>query len=202
MAREYNKNINVICYGLRTDYLTHLFEGSKRLFEIADKFEELPSYCECGNKNSVNAKIDQNGNINKVYGGANQSGDVINTNINTPSSNNQTVENASLTMEVTHKKSYDVQPHVSSSQINVTINNNSSKQITKWNAYIMTTESTLANNWSQASIEYTNNIYLISEINQYYGTNPIPSYRYGSSRIQKGSSRNGSRKSRRRKASK
>ena len=44
-------NINVICYGLRTDYLTHLFEGSRRLFEIADRFEELPSYCECGNKN-------------------------------------------------------------------------------------------------------------------------------------------------------
>lgn len=56
-------NINVICYGLRTDYLTHLFEGSKRLFEIADSFEELPSYCECGNKNSVNARIDTNGLI-------------------------------------------------------------------------------------------------------------------------------------------
>lgn len=56
-------NINVICYGLRTDYLTHLFEGSKRLFEIADNFEELPSYCECGNKNSVNAKIDSTGKI-------------------------------------------------------------------------------------------------------------------------------------------
>ena len=57
-------NINVICYGLRTDYLTHLFEGSRRLFEIADRFEELPSYCECGNKNSINAKIDKNGDLN------------------------------------------------------------------------------------------------------------------------------------------
>lgn len=56
-------NINVICYGLRTDYLTHLFEGSKRLFEIADRFEELPSYCSCGDKTSVNAKINQNGEI-------------------------------------------------------------------------------------------------------------------------------------------
>lgn len=63
-----NKNINVICYGLRTDYLTHLFEGSKRLFEIADKFEEIPSYCECGNKNSVNARLDYNGNVNKEKG--------------------------------------------------------------------------------------------------------------------------------------
>lgn len=58
-----NYDINVICYGLRTDYLTHLFEGSKRLFEIADNFEELPSYCECGNKNSVNTRITDDGAI-------------------------------------------------------------------------------------------------------------------------------------------
>lgn len=56
-------NINVVCYGLRTDYLTNLFEGSRRLFEIADSFEELPSYCECGNKNSVNARIKKDGVI-------------------------------------------------------------------------------------------------------------------------------------------
>ena len=56
-------DINVVCYGLRTDYLTRLFEGSKRLFEIADRIEELPSYCECGEKTSVNAKIDSNGDI-------------------------------------------------------------------------------------------------------------------------------------------
>ena len=56
-------NINVVCYGLRTDYLTNLFDGSKRLFELADKFEELPSYCNCGNKTSVNAKIDKDGNF-------------------------------------------------------------------------------------------------------------------------------------------
>ena len=61
-------NINVVCYGLRTDYLTHLFEGSKRLFEIADKFEELPSYCSCGDKTSVNAKINENGKIDILDG--------------------------------------------------------------------------------------------------------------------------------------
>lgn len=61
-------NINVICYGLRTDYLTHLFEGSKRLFEIADYFEELPSYCECGKKNSVNARLTENGGIDFTIG--------------------------------------------------------------------------------------------------------------------------------------
>ena len=62
-------NINVICYGLRTDYLTHLFEGSKRLFEIADKFEELPSYCTCGKKTSVNTKINKDGSIDITNNG-------------------------------------------------------------------------------------------------------------------------------------
>lgn len=54
---------NIICYGLRTDFKTHLFEGSKRLMEIADTIEELKSMCSCGNKNIVNARIDNNGKI-------------------------------------------------------------------------------------------------------------------------------------------
>lgn len=61
-------NINVVCYGLRTDYQTHLFEGSKRLFELADSFEELPSYCECGNKTSVNARLNNDGEIDITDG--------------------------------------------------------------------------------------------------------------------------------------
>ena len=55
--------INVICYGLRTDFQTNLFPGSKRLFEIADTFEEIKSQCEDGEKNIFNARIDQNGDI-------------------------------------------------------------------------------------------------------------------------------------------
>lgn len=53
--------INVICYGLRTDFKTHLFPGSKRLFEIADSFEEIKSECSDGNKNIFNARIDSSG---------------------------------------------------------------------------------------------------------------------------------------------
>lgn len=56
-------DINVICYGLRTDFQTHLFEGSKRLFEVADTFEEIKSQCEDGNKNIFNARIGKNGDI-------------------------------------------------------------------------------------------------------------------------------------------
>ena len=54
---------NVICYGLRTDFRTHLFEGSRRLFEIADSIDEIKSTCSCGRKTIVNARIDKNGNI-------------------------------------------------------------------------------------------------------------------------------------------
>lgn len=54
---------NVVCYGLRTDFKSHLFEGSRRLFEIADSIEEIKSTCSCGRKTIVNARIDSNGNI-------------------------------------------------------------------------------------------------------------------------------------------
>lgn len=54
---------NVVCYGLRTDFTTHLFEGSRRLFEIADSIEEIKSTCSCGRKTIVNARIDSKGNI-------------------------------------------------------------------------------------------------------------------------------------------
>ena len=54
---------NVICYGLRTDFRTHLFEGSRRLFEIADSIDEIKSTCSCGRKTIVNARIDSNGEI-------------------------------------------------------------------------------------------------------------------------------------------
>lgn len=54
---------NVICYGLRTDFRTNLFEGSRRLFEIADTIDEVKSTCNCGRKTIVNARIDSRGEI-------------------------------------------------------------------------------------------------------------------------------------------
>ena len=58
-----NCGIEVMCYGLRTDFQTHLFEGSKRLFEIADSFEEIKSQCSCGRKNIFNARFDRGGRL-------------------------------------------------------------------------------------------------------------------------------------------
>ncbi len=54
---------NVMCFGLRTDFKTNLFEGSRRLFEIADSIEEVKSTCSCGRKTIVNARIDSHGDI-------------------------------------------------------------------------------------------------------------------------------------------
>ena len=58
-----NFSCNIICYGLRTDFKTNLFEGSRRLFELADSIDEVKSTCSCGGKTIVNARIDGKGQI-------------------------------------------------------------------------------------------------------------------------------------------
>ena len=55
--------INVMCFGLRTDFQTHLFPGSRRLFEVADDLIEVKSSCSCDTKTMFNARIDSEGNI-------------------------------------------------------------------------------------------------------------------------------------------
>lgn len=54
--------IPVLCYGLRSDFKSELFTGSKRLFEIADVIEEIPTVCWCGKRAHFNARI-MNGKI-------------------------------------------------------------------------------------------------------------------------------------------
>ncbi len=55
--------VPVLCFGLRTDFLTKLFPGSMRLFEVADSIAEIKTICSCGKKASVNARIDENGSV-------------------------------------------------------------------------------------------------------------------------------------------
>ncbi|MBQ8425559.1 MAG: thymidine kinase [Clostridia bacterium] len=49
--------VPVFCYGLKTDFKSNLFEGSKRLIEIADSLTEIKSICECGKKAIINARF-------------------------------------------------------------------------------------------------------------------------------------------------
>ena len=57
------EELPVLCFGLRTDFLTHFFPGSARLMELADSLTEIKTVCSCGRKATVNARIDGNGRV-------------------------------------------------------------------------------------------------------------------------------------------
>lgn len=56
-------NIPVLCYGLKTDFQTNLFESSKRLVELSDSMQEIKTVCSCGRKALFNARFNSNGKI-------------------------------------------------------------------------------------------------------------------------------------------
>ncbi|MEE0204722.1 MAG: thymidine kinase [Oscillospiraceae bacterium] len=72
-----DEDVPVLCFGLRTDFLTRFFPGSQRLMELADSITEIKTVCSCGKKATVNARIDGNGNIitegSQVFLGGNDS---------------------------------------------------------------------------------------------------------------------------------
>ena len=71
------RDIPVLCFGLRTDFMTHLFPGSRRLLEVADAITEIKTICSCGAKAIVNARIDSEGHVitsgSQVFIGGNDS---------------------------------------------------------------------------------------------------------------------------------
>lgn len=46
----------IMCYGLKCDYMGHLFEGSRRLIELSDTLREIQTMCVCGKKAIMNAR--------------------------------------------------------------------------------------------------------------------------------------------------
>ena len=54
-------SLPVLCYGLRTDFLGQLFEGSAALLALADALVELKAVCECGRKATMNLRVDAEG---------------------------------------------------------------------------------------------------------------------------------------------
>ncbi len=71
------RDLPVLCFGLRTDFLTHLFPGSQRLLELSDSLTEIKTVCACGRKATVNARIDAAGHVvtegSQVFLGGNDS---------------------------------------------------------------------------------------------------------------------------------
>ena len=72
-----NEDVPVLCFGLRTDFRTRCFPGSKRLLELADSITEIKTVCACGRKATVNARIGEDGHIitqgDQVFLGGNDS---------------------------------------------------------------------------------------------------------------------------------
>lgn len=58
-----DRDLPVLCFGLRTDFLTHFFPGARRLMELADSITEIKTVCACGRKATVNARIDGEGRV-------------------------------------------------------------------------------------------------------------------------------------------
>lgn len=50
------ENVPVMAYGIRTDFQTRAFPGSRRLLEIAHTLEELKTICRCGRKALFNGR--------------------------------------------------------------------------------------------------------------------------------------------------
>lgn len=50
-------NIPILCYGLKADFRSKLFTGSKRLLELADEIQEIRSICHCGRRAKHNARV-------------------------------------------------------------------------------------------------------------------------------------------------
>jgi len=50
------EDVPVLAYGIRTDFQTIAFPGSRRLLEVAHAIEELKTICRCGRKAVFNAR--------------------------------------------------------------------------------------------------------------------------------------------------
>ncbi|MEM8727760.1 MAG: thymidine kinase [Chlamydiota bacterium] len=59
-------NIAVLCYGLRSDFLGEVFEGSKYLLAWAEELVEIKTICHCGSKATMNMRVDSQRNPVKV----------------------------------------------------------------------------------------------------------------------------------------
>lgn len=70
-------DLPVLCFGLRTDFLTHFFPGALRLMELADSITEIKTVCACGRKATVNARLDAQGRVvttgSQIFLGGNDS---------------------------------------------------------------------------------------------------------------------------------
>jgi thymidine kinase len=59
------RNIPVMCYGIRTDFQGELFEGSASLLAWADTLQELKTICSCGRKATMVVRMKADGQVER-----------------------------------------------------------------------------------------------------------------------------------------
>lgn len=57
----YQRNIPVMCFGIRSDFQGNPFPGSAALLTLADDIEEIRTICQCGKRATMNIRTDENG---------------------------------------------------------------------------------------------------------------------------------------------
>lgn len=63
---DMSDNLEIFCYGLKTDFQGNFFPGSDALFRLAEDIMEVPGgLCWCGKKATMNTRIDGNGKVIK-----------------------------------------------------------------------------------------------------------------------------------------
>lgn len=63
---DMSADLEIFCYGLKTDFLGNFFPGSAALLRLAEDIQEVPgSLCWCGQKATMNTRIDGDGNVIK-----------------------------------------------------------------------------------------------------------------------------------------
>lgn len=155
-----------------------------------------------GNKASVTTSniYVENGVVNNLFGGSNFSGDVSISNIYTgvlnpneakdgshivvdrdePSSGGSSSGGSSSSSSISGpdcseaKMNYQVNYDASSKALNVSLTNNSNVTFNKYTVKIQTTSVTgVPNNWSGTRTTYSDGYIIMTEVSQWYGTNPI-----------------------------
>ena len=60
------ENLEIFCYGLKTDFQSNFFPGSSALFRLAEDIQEVPGgLCWCGKKATMNTRINEQGQVIK-----------------------------------------------------------------------------------------------------------------------------------------
>lgn len=115
------------------------------------------------------------GNIGTIFGGSNTSGDVnesfVTTNDAGSGSTGSGVDMAVTTTVADAEWRSTTYPTYA--KINVVFTNNTSNNITKWNANVFVPDSILFSNYSQSDIQASGGTYTLTEKNRYYGNNTI-----------------------------